>query len=71
MAIILATQEAEIRRILVQGQPTQIVHKNLSQKYPTCTRKRVGEVTQMVEHLPRKCEALNSNPSTLPKKKPQ
>jgi hypothetical protein len=30
--IILATQEAEIRRIEVQSQPTQIVHNNLSQK---------------------------------------
>jgi hypothetical protein len=30
-----------------------------SQKYPT--HERAGEV---VEHLPSKCEALNSNPST-------
>jgi hypothetical protein len=30
--IILATQEVEIRRILVQSQPRQIAHKNLSQK---------------------------------------
>jgi hypothetical protein len=32
---ILATQEAEIRRITVQTQPRQIVHKTLSQKYPS------------------------------------
>jgi hypothetical protein len=28
--VILATQEAEIRRIMVQGQPGQIVHETLS-----------------------------------------
>jgi hypothetical protein len=28
------TQEADIRRILVQSQPRQIVHETLSQKYP-------------------------------------
>jgi hypothetical protein len=26
-------------------------------------------VTQVVEHLPNKCEALSSNPRTTPKKK--
>jgi hypothetical protein len=30
--VILASQEAEIRRIMVQSQPGQIVHKTLSQK---------------------------------------
>jgi hypothetical protein len=30
--IILTTQEAEIRRILVQSQPGQIVHETLSRK---------------------------------------
>jgi hypothetical protein len=33
--IILATQEAEIRRIMVQSQLGQIVHETLSQKKPT------------------------------------
>jgi hypothetical protein len=33
--IILATQEAEIRRIVVQSQQGQIVHKILSQKTPS------------------------------------
>jgi hypothetical protein len=33
--VILATQEAEIRRISVRSQPGQIVHKTLSPKYPT------------------------------------
>jgi hypothetical protein len=35
MPVILATQEAEIRRIVVQSQPRQIVFKTLSQKYQT------------------------------------
>jgi hypothetical protein len=30
MPEILATQEAEIRKIVVQNQPEQIVHENLS-----------------------------------------
>jgi hypothetical protein len=30
--IILATHEAEIRRIAVLGQPEQIIHETLSQK---------------------------------------
>jgi hypothetical protein len=33
--VILATQEAEIRKIEVQSQPRKIVHETLSQKYPT------------------------------------
>jgi hypothetical protein len=33
--VILATQEAEIRRIAVQSQPGQIVRETLSQKYPS------------------------------------
>jgi hypothetical protein len=35
--VIPATSEAEIRRIVVQGQPGQIVHEALSQKNPTKT----------------------------------
>jgi hypothetical protein len=38
MPVILATQQAEIRRISVQSQPRQILHKTLSQKYPTETK---------------------------------
>jgi hypothetical protein len=44
--VILAIQEAEIRRISVWSQPGQIVHKTLSQKYPS--QKRTGGVTQGV-----------------------
>jgi hypothetical protein len=44
MPVILATQEAKIRRILVQSHPRQIVQEILSQKYPT--QKRVDGVAQ-------------------------
>jgi hypothetical protein len=64
MPVILATQEAEIRRIVVISQPRQIVCETLSQKYPT--QNRAGGV---VECLSSKCEALSSNPSTAKKKK--
>jgi hypothetical protein len=36
--VILATQEAEIRRITVQSQPGQIVLQTLSDKNPTQNR---------------------------------
>jgi hypothetical protein len=42
--VMLATQEAEIRRIMVQSQPRQIVCETLSQKHPT--QKRAGGVAQ-------------------------
>jgi hypothetical protein len=45
--VILATQEAEIRRIKVQSQPGQIVHKTLSQKKKK-SQKRSGGVAQAV-----------------------
>jgi hypothetical protein len=35
MLIILATQEADIRRITVLSHPGQIVHETLAQKYST------------------------------------
>jgi hypothetical protein len=38
MSVILATQEAEIRRIAVRSQPRQIVHETLSQKKPSQQR---------------------------------
>jgi hypothetical protein len=59
MPIILVTQEAEIRRIIVRSQPRQIVRETPSQK--TYHKKRAGGVAQVVEHLPRKSEALSSN----------
>jgi hypothetical protein len=42
--VILATQEAEIRRFMVQSRPGQIVCETLSQKNPT--QKRAGRMTQ-------------------------
>jgi hypothetical protein len=42
--VILATQEAEIRRIAVQSQPRQIVHETLSRK--TLHKNRAGGVAQ-------------------------
>jgi hypothetical protein len=54
-SVILATQEADIRRIMVQSQSRQIVCKTLPQKIPI-TKK------WLVEWL--KLKALSSNPST-------
>jgi hypothetical protein len=50
MFVILATQKAEIKRIMVRSQPWQMVHKTLPQKYPT--KKRTGGLVQVVEYLP-------------------
>jgi hypothetical protein len=61
------TQEAEIRRIVVQSQPRQIVQETLSQKHPT--QKRAGRLAQVVEHLPCKYKTLSSNSSSSPPKK--
>jgi hypothetical protein len=75
MPVILATQEAEIRRITVQSQPGQIVHETQSQK-------RAGGVAQGVgsgwyckkkkkfptaDCQPGKHEALSSNPRATKK----
>jgi hypothetical protein len=66
MHVILDTQKAEIRRIVVPIQPGQILQEILSRKNPS--QKRAGRVTQVVEHLPSKHETLCSNPSTEKKK---
>jgi hypothetical protein len=61
--VILATQETEIQRIMVQGQSGQDpIWKYLKQK-------RVYRVVQVIEHLPSQCEALSSSPSTTKKSK--
>jgi hypothetical protein len=45
MPVILATQEAEIRRITARSQPGQIVRETLSQKNPL-KKNRAGRVAQ-------------------------
>jgi hypothetical protein len=45
MPVILATQEAEIRRMAVQSQPRQIVHETLSPK--TLHKNRPDGVAQV------------------------
>jgi hypothetical protein len=50
MPVILATQEAEFKRIVVQRQSGQIVHETLSRKNPS--QKKAGEVAQGVEFMP-------------------
>jgi hypothetical protein len=55
--VTLATQEAEIRRILVQSQLREKLHKTLSQRY--FSQKRGGELTEWL-----KVKALSSSPST-------
>jgi hypothetical protein len=59
MPIILATQEAEIRRIKVQSQPGQITHEPYLEKPST----KIGLPVWL------KVQALSSNPSTAKKKK--
>jgi hypothetical protein len=46
MPVIIATQEAEIRKIEVRSQPWQIVQEALSLKNPS--QKRAGGVAQGV-----------------------
>jgi hypothetical protein len=48
MPVILAIQEAEIKRIMVQSQPRQIIHETLSQK--TSHKYRAGGVAQGEGH---------------------
>jgi hypothetical protein len=59
MPVILTTQEVEIRRIMVQSQPKQIIHETLSQKYPT--QKTAGGVDQGEgpEFKPQYCKIIN------------
>jgi hypothetical protein len=59
MPVILYTWETEIRRIVGQGQPGQIVLETLSRKYPT---QGADGVAQVVKCLLSKCDS-SSNPS--------
>jgi hypothetical protein len=69
MPVILATQEAEIRRIMAQCQPRQIICQTVFQKKPIT--KWTGGVTQVVVYLPglASVRPLSSNPNTTKKKK--
>jgi hypothetical protein len=61
-SVIPAIQEAEIRRLVVQSQPGQIVHETLSWKKKTkTTQSKVGGVVLVAQHLLCRCEALSSN----------
>jgi hypothetical protein len=59
MLVILATQEAEIRKITVRSQPRQIVHETLSQK--NSSQKRTDGVAQGTgfEVKPQYCKKKN------------
>jgi hypothetical protein len=57
--VILATWEADIRRIMVQGHPKQIIHKNPISKITRA--KWTGGAAQAIKHLFCKHEALSSN----------
>jgi hypothetical protein len=68
MPVVLATQEAEIRRIRVQSQHWL---STLSQKYPT--QKKAGGVPQVDEHLLSNVSPeskLQNHQPPPPKKKP-
>jgi hypothetical protein len=67
MPVILATQEAEIRRIAVQRQPWANSSRDPISKIPNT--KQCWRMGQVVEHLPSKREALSSNFTTEDKKK--
>jgi hypothetical protein len=66
MPVIPATWETEIGRIMVPGEPRQIVSET---PIPKITRaKWTRGVAQVVENLLCKCETLISNPSPEKKK---
>jgi hypothetical protein len=46
--VILATQEAEIRRIVIRSQPWQIILQDSISKKKDITKERVAGVTQVI-----------------------
>jgi hypothetical protein len=64
--IILATQEAEIKRLLIRSQPGKIVCETLSQQYPTL--KRDGRLAQVVEPLLSRQFSVQTHSTTKTKK---
>jgi hypothetical protein len=67
MPVILATQQAEIRRITVQSQSRQIVYETPISKTTTTTTKQTLHKKGLVE-CPQ-VSVLSSSPSTAKKKK--
>jgi hypothetical protein len=67
MPVILTTWEAEIRRIVVQGQPRQIVCETPISKM--IRAKWTESSDEVVECLLCKCKALSSNPSPTKERK--
>jgi hypothetical protein len=66
MPVIPATQEAEIRRIVVQSHPGQIVYRTLSLGRPFTKQK---EKKNRASVLWLKVKALSSSPCTTKEKK--
>jgi hypothetical protein len=60
MPVILATQEAKIKRIMIWGQPGQILCETLAQKYPTQTHTQTHTHTHTHTHT-RLVEWLSEN----------
>jgi hypothetical protein len=64
--VILATQEAEVRKIPVGSQLQQKVCKTLSQKH--LIHKKADRVAQVIESLSSEHETLSSSTSTVKNK---
>jgi hypothetical protein len=66
MSVFLATQEAEIRRIVVRSQPWANSSRDSISKKIT-RPKRTGDMAQVVECLLCKHDTLSSNPNPTKK----
>jgi hypothetical protein len=66
LLLILATWEAEIRRIKVEGQRRELLLE--TPIFKITRAKSIESVAQAVECLFCKCDALRSNPGTIKKK---
>jgi hypothetical protein len=69
MSVLPPTQEAEIRRIVVQSQPRQMIQEILCGEKTHITKKGLVEWLKCKEHLRSKHEALSSKSSAAKKKK--
>jgi hypothetical protein len=67
MPIILATQETDIRRMVVPSQAQANSSQDPISKTPS--QKRAGRMAQVLECLPSNHEALSQTPVPPPKKK--